>query len=180
MKATKINFPKETIKKQMMAYVVREQTNRLIAYAESEIKSIGNDISVAQTRNNLDRTGNLLDSLCFAVYYNGKLQKHGYYRSRVAVEDSALHEWSRPTGESVDGHLLAQNFIAQYRPKENGWEVFFAVLAPYWGYWEKGFVITHTGTHFEWAVMTSHLDTVKQDLAPSDVRLRNTFVNISM
>ena len=164
----------------MMAHVVREQTNRLIAYAESEIKSIGNDISVAQTRNNLDRTGNLLDSLCFAVYYNGKLQKHGYYRSREALEDSALHEWSRPTGESVDGHLLAQNFIAQYRPKENGWEVFFAVLAPYWGYWEKGFVITHTGTHFEWAVMTSHLDTVKQDLAPSDVRLRNTFVNISM
>lgn len=170
MKMTKINFPKETIKKRMLDMVIKEQTARLIAYAEREIKRIGDDISVAPERNNLDRTGNMIDSLCWGVCYGGKMKKFGYYRDERAVMDSHLHEYSNPMGESVNGHWMASQFIATYNPKnENGWEVFFAVLAPYWGYWEKGFTNKRSGNTYQWQVMTNHYDIVSSDLKPAKV-----------
>lgn len=170
MKKTEVIFPANAIKKNILKMVVKEQTERLILYAEERIKKIGDDISVAQTRHNLDRTGNLLDSVCWGVCYGGKLKKYGYYRNETAYEDSHLHEYSRPMGEVVNGREKASMFIAQYKPKiHNGWEVFFAVLAPYWGYWETGF--THpSGREFHWFVMTSHYDSIASDLKPSAVR----------
>lgn len=170
MKQTKVIFPKAAISKAMIAAVVKEQTKRLIDYAIAEIKQIGNDISVAPTRNNLDRTGNMLDSLCWGVCYGGKMKKFGYYRDELASADSHLHEYSNPMGESVNGRWFASQFIATYAPKtESGWEIFFAVLAPYWGYWEKGFTHKKSGRYFQWSVMTRHFDVVTNDLKPATV-----------
>lgn len=158
----------------MLDMVVKEQTARLIAYAQMEVKRIGNDISVAATRHNLDRTGNLLDSLCWGVCYEGSVKKYGYYRGSTAFEDSNLHEWSNPMGESVNGYYMASQFIASYQPKlSNGWEVFWAVLAPYWGYWEAGFTLKKSQITYRWEVMTEHYDTVTKDLHPAKVTFNN-------
>ena len=144
------------------------QTELLVDYATREIQLIGNDISVFPHANNLDRTGNLLDSLCWGVYYDGNRKKSGYYRASQASEISHLHEYSRPMGKAVSGHYFAQQFIQSYKKKKKkGWEVFFAVLAPYWGYWETGF--ESFGKELRWQVMTRHFDIVKNDLKPSNV-----------
>lgn len=168
MKKSKVVFPQKTIERQIFSKMSALQTERLADYAMREIILIGNDISVFPHANNLDRTGNLLDSLCWGVYFNGKRSKYGYYRPAEASEISHLHEYSRPMGESVSGHYMAQQFIQRYKPtNDKGWEVFFAVLAPYWGYWETGF--ESFGKELRWQVMTRHYDNVKKDLAPSNV-----------
>lgn len=171
---SKVVFDSNALVKKMFARLEREQTARLVEYAKAEIIRIGNDISVAPTSNNLDRTGNLLDSLCWAVYFDGKLSKFGYYRKATAIEDSHLHEYSKPMGESVNGHVLAQNFISAYVPQQSGWELFFAILAPYWGYWEEGFTHILNGRFYNWQVMAEHYDSVKNDLKPCNVRF-NTY-----
>lgn len=169
MKKSKVIFPQKAIERQIFKKMSDLQTERLIEYAMYEIKQIGNDISVFPHANNLDRTGNLLDSLCWGVYFNGDRKKSGYYRAQAASEVSHLHEYSRPMGESVSGHYSAQRFIQGYKPtNEKGWEVFFAVLAPYWGYWETGFSL-RSGKELRWQVMTRHYDIVSRDLKPSNV-----------
>lgn len=74
-------------------------------------------------------------------------------------------------GEPVDGRKLAKNFIAKQaaKGKTGAWQIFFAVLAPYWGYWEKGFNLKgrHTSTFVQFAVMTEVYDKVKADLKPA-------------
>ncbi len=165
-------FPSKQIEKQIFKQIAKEQTERLIAYAQQEIKRIGNDISVYPNANMLDRTGNLLDSLCWIVCYDGKVNRFGYYRATTAFEESHLHEYSNPMGEAVNGRVMAQRFIASYSPPSNkGWNIAFAVLAPYWGYWEKGFTHPASGEFFQWQVMTHHYDIVKSDLAPTRVTL---------
>lgn len=173
MANVRLKFAKKALAKEMFRKAEAYQTELLVTYAENEIERIGDDISVAPTRNGLDRTGNLLDSLCWGVCKNGTLVKSGYYRTEEAFEDSHLHEYSNPMGEAVNGHAMAQTFLASYKPQvKKGWEVFFAVVAPYWGYWEQGFEHP-SGMMFQWQVMTSHFDVVKRDLAPSRVTFHN-------
>ena len=168
MKKSKVIFPQKSIEKRIFSKMSALQTELLVDYATREIQLIGNDISVFPHANNLDRTGNLLDSLCWGVYYNGNRKKSGYYRASQASEISHLHEYSRPMGKAVSGHYFAQQFIQSYKPtNEKGWEIFFAVLAPYWGYWETGF--ESFGKELRWQVMTRHFDIVKNDLKPSNV-----------
>ena len=169
MKKSRVIFPQKAIERQIFAKMSALQTDLLIDYATREVQDIGNDISVYPHANNLDRTGNLLDSLCWSVYYNGSRKKSGFYRPSQASEVSHLHEYSRPMGQAVSGHYLAQLFIRKYKPAtEKGWEVFFAVLAPYWGYWETGFE-TPSGKELKWHVMTRHYDVVSNDLKPANV-----------
>lgn len=172
---SKVLFPEKTIGREILNRIVGEQTKRLIDYAESEIKSIGTDIEGYSSTHNMDRTGNLLDSLCWAVFYKGNLKKYGYYRREEAIEDSYLHEYSRNLRKSVNGHFFASQFIANYSPKETGWELIFAIAAPYWGYWEKGHTNAMSNKWQQWSVMTRHYDVVKGDLAPSKVTF-NTYV----
>ena len=169
MKKSKVIFPQKAIEKQIFTKMSALQTERLVEYALREIQLIGNDISVFPHANNLDRTGNLLDSLCWGVYFNGKKKDSGFYRNLTAGEISHLHEYSRPMGKAVSGHYMAQQFIQKYKPtNDKGWEVFFAVLAPYWGYWETGFE-TPSGKQLRWQVMTRHYDVVSNDLKPANV-----------
>ena len=158
--------------------IVEEQTELLVEYAKSEIQDIGNVIQTYNSRNNMDRTGNLLDSLCWGVSYNGKMAESGFYRSQKATELSYLHEWFHDNTEPVGGHVLASNFIKRMKNlRHNGWRVFFAILAPYWGYWEKGFNFKGWhGTRFlQFSVMTSFYDSISEDLKPMKVTLKSEY-----
>lgn len=163
------------IKSEVSEYWVKEQNARLVEYAKEKIAGIA--MSIQSHGYMMDRTGNLLDSLCWVVSYNGKLVEGGFYREQQATDDSYLHELLPNDYKEtfpVYGHGLARQFINDYGNKsENGqWVVYFAVLAPYWAYWEKGHenVMTQKFEHF--AVMAEVHDMCAQDLKPAKVELK--------
>lgn len=165
------------IKSEVSEYWVNVQNERLVAYAKKKIRLIGDAIQLYNSKNHMDRTGNLLDSLCWVVSYNGKMVEGGFYREQQATEDAYLHELLPEDYKGtfpVYGHRLAEIFITQYGNKsESGqWVVYFAVLAPYWAYWEKGHenILTKKFEHF--AVMAEVHDMCAQDLKPAKVELK--------
>lgn len=185
IKSKVIGFNAKSMAAAMMKNVVAEQNRRLVEYAKEKILAIGNQIQTYHSRNHMDRTGNLLDSLLWGVSYEGKLVEGGFYRDAQARGESYLHEWFSGDVKyliPVNGRLLAQTYMQKYGNNgAKGWRVFFAILAPYWGYWEKGFTMKSGGgdsgiprsTRFmQFAVMTQFYDEVKQDLKPARVRFR--------
>ena len=185
IKSKVIGFNAKSMAAAMMKNVVAEQNRRLVEYAKEKILAIGNQIQTYHSRNHMDRTGNLLDSLLWGVSYEGKLVEGGFYRDAQARGESYLHEWFSGDVKyliPVNGRQLAQTYMQKYGNNgAKGWRVFFAILAPYWGYWEKGFTMKSGGgdsgipssTRFmQFAVMTQFYDEVKQDLKPARVRFR--------
>lgn len=179
----------------MLAFVVEEQTNRLIEYAKDQMQKIGEMIQSYPKAHHMDDTGNLLDSLCWGVSYDGKLVEGGFFREPQASYPSYLHgrsyvqfknkdkrslfygQWDEmDAGEPVYGHQIASNYINKYGGKcpSGQWKVFVAILAPYWGYWEKGFNMKgkHGSTFQRFIVMSQFYDRIKQDLKPARVRFR--------
>ena len=192
LKSKVIGFNAKSMAAAMMKNVVAEQNRRLVEYAKEKILAIGNQIQTYHSRNHMDRTGNLLNSLCWGVSYNGKLVEGGFFRDAVLnnkgiakTSESFLHEWFSGDVKyliPVNGRQLAQTYMQKYGNNgAKGWRVFFAILAPYWGYWEKGFTMKSGGgdsgiprsTRFmQFAVMTQFYDEIKKDLKPARVRFR--------
>lgn len=185
IKSKVIGFNAKSMAAAMMKNVVAEQNRRLVEYAKEKILAIGNQIQTYHSRNHMDRTGNLLDSLLWGVSYEGKLVEGGFYRDAQARGESYLHEWFSGDVKDlipVNGRQLAQTYMQKYGNNgAKGWRVFFAILAPYWGYWEKGFTMKSGGgdsgiprsTRFmQFAVMTQFYDEIKKDLKPARVRFR--------
>lgn len=192
-----IGFDAAKMAEQMMANAVAEQTRRLVEYAVSEIKVLGDKINSYAGANHMDRTGNLLNSLCWVVTYGTSQKISGFYRTpktgfkinRWGEErgmgnrdsySSFLHEWSDPTGEEVVGVQRAMDFIESFKGSSGKWKVAFAVLAPYWGYWESGFTLRSGGgnsgiprrTRFmQFQVMTHIFDDVRMALKPAETHL---------
>lgn len=185
MKATKVNFDANAFRLALTKRLVDEQTRRLAAYAEKTIQEIGRKINSYAGGNHMDRTGNLLNSLCWGVAYNNELKANGFYRDANALSLSYLHErYEEHVAYPVDGHALADQYTRMYGRLGSGggvWRVWFAVLAPYWGYWEKGFVMTHGfsnnkgkskiigATFKQFAVMSQFYDKISRDLKPANV-----------
>lgn len=173
--------------KDLKKEIANKQTTNLIDYAKTTIQRIGDKIASYTSQNNMDDTHNLLDSLCWGLVYNGKLVSKGFYRQQKASEESHLHDWFDSDISSlfpVYGHGLAEQFIQRFAKRNGsgqGWRIFFAVLAPYWGYWEEGFTMIHYNpkskfrgaTFTKFAVMTEFYDVVKADLTPAKVTFHN-------
>ena len=170
-------FDSKALAKDIFNNLVPYQTNLLIDYAMVEIASY-NDA------NGLDRTGNLLNSLCWGVTYDGRLMDGGFYREEVhktrtnrwgqtrglgvgGGSDSFLHEFFRDDAELVDGRKLAKEYLQNVKGKSNKWTVFFAILAPYWGYWEGGFRMITTNKRMQFQAMIYVFDDVRKDLKPA-------------
>ena len=176
MKRTRIvGLNLEKIKKDMTKMVIAEQTKRLVEYAETNIRLIGDMIQMYQSKNHMDRTGNLLDSLCWVVSYDGRLVEGGFYRPQRAVKESHMHElYSDDVKEMfpIYGHGLAEDFIERWGTKSNSgqWVVAFAILAPYWGFWEEGHQNVLTQSFEKFSVMANFYDKASDDLKPAKVR----------
>lgn len=189
MEKTKlVNFNEKAMFDRMMKTVIAEQNTRLINYAKELVEKIGAQIQTYPSRHHMDRTGNLLDSLCWGVSYEGKLVESGFYREKKATKDSSLHEWWSTPEErvlyAVNGRLFAEEYLNRYgnRGEGRGWRVFVAILAPYWGFWENGFMMKSGGGNSgipysqrfkQFAVMTQFFDVVKKELKPARVRFRH-------
>jgi hypothetical protein len=189
-----IGFSPARIKKEAEEYLVSVQTEKLIEYAKEEIVKLGDKIQTYNSQNHMDRSGHLLNSLCWGVAYNGKLVDSGFYRGETLkshttwnekdTTNSYLHEWL-PEYEAfqVQGRQLAEQYIRRYGTagSQGGhWRVFFAILAPYWGYWESGFNMVHgkgknKRTSFrQFAVMAQLYDEVSNDLKPAKTKFEVT------
>ena len=190
-----IGFNAAKMAEQMMANAVAEQNRRLVDYAKRTIRLLGDAIQMHASRNHMDRSGNLLNSLCWGVAYNGKLIESGFYRDASLksythwqegrTTNAYLHEWTPDEYQAflVEGRKMAEQYIKRYGAagSQGGyWRVFFAILAPYWGYWEKGFNMVHgigktrTTSFHQFAVMSELYDKVGEDLKPMKVKLKVT------
>ena len=163
--ATRLKFNADAFRKELMAKkreVDKEQTRRLAVYAADEINKIGSKML-------MEDTGNLLDSLCWGLWYKGKLVHNGYYRSMPeAAYDSYIHAISpMPPKESVNGRYLAQLFLSEYQPKQkHGWEVVWAATAPYYAYWEYGHYNVFLKQRVQFTTMAERYDHITQKLSP--------------
>lgn len=185
------NWNANKMKEQLFAILSAEQNKRLIDYAKGKIVEIGQAIEQYHSAHHMDRTGNLLNSLCWGVSYNGSLIEGGFYRDAVLHNNgidgsstSYLHEWfvgDEKYLEPVNGRQLAEGYLQTYGNNgAKGWRVFFAILAPYWGYWEKGFTMNSkfgagksgVSGFYQFAVLTHFYDSIKRDLKPARTRLR--------
>lgn len=194
MKESKVIFDTKKLAAEMMKNLSAEQTNRLIEYAKQTILEIGDKIQTYHSRNHMYRSGHLLRSLCCGVSYDGKLVYSGFYGdialkshttwNEANTTNSYLHEWI-PEYEAfqIDGRQMAQNYIQRYGSAGSGnktWRVFFAILAPYWGYWETGFNMVHgkgknkKSSFHQFAVMTEFYDKVGNELKPAKVKFQIT------
>ena len=178
------------LKKQIMENAVAYNNMRLVEYAKEKTLKIGNKIKTYHSKHNMDRTGNLLNSLCWGVSYKGKLVDGGFFRDAIhnskgisSTSESFLHEWF--SGDEkylipVDGRQLAEEYLRKVgNTGSTGWKVFFAILAPYWGYWEEGFNMKVRGKSigfFQFAVMAETYDQVRKDLKPA----RKYYFNVSV
>ena len=185
MKESKVIFDTNALRRVMMDNLVREQTNRLIDYAKETITQIGNRILSYHSAHHMDRTGNLINSLCWGVSYGGELQDSGFFREASALSESFLHEFYPDFKYAfpVNGHALAQQYLSQYGKagSKGSWRVFFAILAPYWGYWEQGFRMKSGGGNsgiprnekfLRFAVMTEFYDKITNDLRPAKTKIK--------
>lgn len=179
MKPVRVKFNTKAFQNALTKELVEDQTNALLDYARQKILDIGNQIASYASGNHMDDSGNLLDSLCWGVTWKDQLKGYGFYRQQQATEESHLHTWFGSDISDlfpVYGHGLARQFIQQFAAKASfkGWQVFFAVLAPYWGYWEEGFKMrTINGERFmQFSVMTQQYDLIKEDLKPARTRFR--------
>ena len=185
---TRIKFNATKFSNALFDVLKEEQTARFIAYAKHKIIEIGTRVGEYHSRNGMDRTGNLLNSLCWGVTYNGVLKGSGFFRDAIIHSRrgknggsiSWLHEFFANTDEVVNGRMLAEQYINTFVNKHTGkgWYVFFAILAPYWGYWESGFRMKSGGgnsgiprsTQFlQFSVMSQFFDRVRMDLTPTKV-----------
>ena len=178
MKKSQVRFDKQALFNEMFNTFANEQTLRLIEYAKEKIIKIGDRIQTYHSRNNMFRTGNLLNSLCWYVSYDGDMQSNGFYKEESyrnrgigGGNESWLHEFTPDTSENVYGRQLANEYLSRHQSgNEKGWKVSFAVLAPYWAYWEQGFVMkSHFGggsQFLKFAVMSEFFDDLRTELKP--------------
>jgi hypothetical protein len=182
-----IGFSATKLKKQLMANAIKEQNRRFVEYAKKEIDSLGKKIASFPYANHMDRTGNLLNSLCWIVSYDGKTIDSGFYRDAKTntytdkfgkkrgkgvsgSQNSFLHELF-DDAELVNGRKLAEEFIKSFKGSSHKWKIAFAVLAPYWGYWESGHTNAFSGKFQQFQVMTHIYDEVRTDMKPAETRL---------
>lgn len=164
-KKTRVRFNANKYRKAVMKRVADEQTIRLIAYAQEEVSKMGDLLKEKMKEKPSDRTHNMLNSLVWAVYYDGKEKKHGYYRKSASTKGKAyLHELSDEPRE-VNGRELAKEFLRTYQPRvNNGWEIVWAILAPYYAYWEAGHENVFYGKFVKFDMMTQRYDHIRNTL----------------
>ena len=169
-------------KKDLTQDYIKAQGEALVSYASNKIVQIADAIKA--TGYDMEDNGNLLDSLCWVVSFDGKKVGSDYYRKKQAGEKSYLHTrfpkefWKN---YPVDGHALASLFIREHgkRSEKGQWCVYFAILAPYWGYWELGHHNVLTRRFEKFAVMVEKSDEVRRELSPAAVDFRSSYPTYS-
>ena len=122
---------------------VRQQTAKLCVYASEMIKKINAFREAGLATPSGDWTGNLGDSLCWIVYYNGKIEKSGYARKDPIAQSP---QSDSDVNGDIWGRKLADDFIRSHNPSATkGWEVVWAATVNYASKLEQGISDIHEG-----------------------------------
>ena len=81
MATVSFKFNGKVFGKRLYDRIAKEQTERLIEYAEEEI------VRIVETKGFDNRTANLSDSYLWCVYQNGKRKGYGTYGRKQARKD---------------------------------------------------------------------------------------------
>ena len=203
MKESKLIWDKSYFQNVLLNKAIELNNERLVEYAKEKLDNIGDKIQTFNSKNNLYRTGHLLQSLCWSVSYKGNVVGYGFYEKaplkkgrklwgEQATSESHLHEFYGSQIYSmfpVEGRKFAEEYIQKAASKgTRGWKVVFGILAPYWGYWEKGFTMIHGfsnnggnspfrgATFMKFSVMAEVYDQVRKELKPA----RKYYYNVSL
>lgn len=200
MKESRLIWDKNYFHNVLLNKAIEMNNARLVEYAKEKLDKIGDRIQSFNSKNNLYRTGHLLQSLCWSVSYKGNVIGYGFYEKaplkkgrklwgEEATSDSHLHEFYGSQIYSmfpVNGRKFAEEYIQKAASKgTRGWKIVFGILAPYWGYWEKGFTlkrggknstIPRTETFLKFSVMAEVYDQVRKELKPA----RSYYYNVSL
>lgn len=162
---TRVKLNTKKLYQDMMKHAANQQTERFAVYAAEQAAIMGDMLKIKMHGKPSDRTHNMLNSLVWAVYYDGKLDKHGFYRKSASTRgDAFLHELSdEPI--PVNGRELANQFLVAYQPREKrGWEIVWGVLAPYYAYWEHGHKNLFYGRFVKFNMMSQRYDEIRNTL----------------
>lgn len=200
MKESKLIWDKNYFHNVLLNKAIELNNARLVEYAKEKLDSIGDRIQTFDSKNNLYRTGHLLQSLCWSVSYKGNVVGYGFYEKaplkkgrklwgEEATSESHLHEFYGYDISSmfpVHGRKFAEEYIRKASSTgTRGWKVVFGILAPYWGYWEKGFTLKRGGgkspiprtvSFLKFSVMAEVYDQVRKELKPA----RKYYYNVSL
>ena len=83
--ATRFVMDTNSFKAQLFERVAKEQTKRLVAYAEQEL------VEMIKSHAFMNRTKNLEDSYVWGVFYKSHCVKFGFYGAKQAQEPSYMN-----------------------------------------------------------------------------------------
>lgn len=104
----------------MAVNLLQRQINRIIDYLAGQGKRIIHD--AVQTKTTRQRTQNQNDAYGWAVYYNGKEMRRGYWTTSPQA-NAKRNGWAAQGIEKGYGREDLTKYLNSYKPKGNGFQL---------------------------------------------------------
>lgn len=119
----------------MASNLLQMQINKIIDYLADKGKSIIRD--AVATKDTLTRKRNQQDAYGWAVYFNGREMKRGYY-TETRTAEKQRNGWKEKGIAPGYGRDDLESYFNQYKPKTNGFQLIVVNAVFYTEILEKG------------------------------------------
>ena len=100
--------------------LLQRQTNKIVDYLAGQGKKIIHD--AIQTKDTRQRTQNQNDAYGWAVYYNGREMRRGYWTSAPQANEKR-NGWANAGINPGYGREDLVKYLDEYKPKSNGFQL---------------------------------------------------------
>lgn len=100
--------------------LLQKQTNKIVDYLAGQGKKIIHD--AIQTKDTRQRTQNQNDAYGWAVYYNGREMRRGYWTSAPQANEKR-NGWANAGINPGYGREDLVKYLDEYKPKSNGFQL---------------------------------------------------------
>lgn len=104
----------------MAINLLQKQTNKIVDYLAGQGKKIIHD--AIQTKDTRQRTQNQNDAYGWAVYYNGREMRRGYWTSAPQANEKR-NGWANAGINPGYGREDLVKYFDEYKPKSNGFQL---------------------------------------------------------
>lgn len=104
----------------MAINLLQKQTNKIVDYLAGQGKKIIHD--AIQTKDTRQRTQNQNDAYGWAVYYNGREMRRGYWTSAPQANEKR-NGWANAGINPGYGREDLVKYLDEYKPKSNGFQL---------------------------------------------------------
>lgn len=115
--------------------LLQRQINHIVDYLAAQGKMIIHD--AIQTKDTRQRTQNQNDAYGWAVYYNGREMRRGYWTAAPQANEKR-NGWRGAGIEPGYGREDVVKYLSEYKPKTNGFQLIVVNAVFYTGILEKG------------------------------------------